>query len=328
MNFSKLFSKRVIFLLTLIAALLAVKFIVFGNSKNNPFADKIDIQNLVENRDPVIVAAGDIVCASSEATLETCQHQATSDLVLEAKPDAVFALGDLQYEEGLYEDFMKHYEPTWGRFKSKTFPVLGNHEVNYGEGYFDYFYGDNVDNGLFGERRKGYYSFNIGSWHVVALNSNCEEVKGGGCGVGSDQERWLRLDLANSPNKCTIALIHHPFYTTFDRGPAEEIKPLVQALYDNGADVLLSAHSHMYEQFLPQNTNYEVDNQKGIRAFTVGTGGKDLTRLDNGDFANLVVREGNTFGVLKMTLHQENYNWEFVPISESSFKDSGEASCH
>jgi hypothetical protein len=281
--------------------------------------------------DPVVMAAGDNVCGA-DSSGGSCKQMATSDLVVAAAPQAVLVLGDVQYECGEASDFTSFYDPSWGRVKDRTHPAVGNHEYRtstdpahdcYGnpagaQAYFDYF------GAAAGQMGKGYYSFDLGAWHLIALNSNCS--KAGGCGVGSAQERWLRADLAAYPTACTLAYWHHPLYSSGGRATTAT-KALYQALYDFNADLILTGHDHTYERFAPQNATGGRDDARGIREFVVGTGGRNLTSWAT-IAANSQVRNNSTFGVLKLTLHPRSYDWVFVPIAGQSFSDSGSTACH
>ena len=267
--------------------------------------------------DPVVVADGDIVCGVASAGA-ACKQMETSNLAIGLNPTAVLVLGDNQYEDGAYYDFQKYYEPSWGRLKAITYPVVGNHEylTPKAQGYFDYFNGIGNQTGIAGDRAKGYYAFNIGSWRLYALNSNCSEA--GGCQAGSPQEKWLRSDLAANPHQCVLAYYHHPLYTSGSRDlPAA--KPLYQALYDYSADVVLAGHEHNYERFARMDANGNL-NSKGVREFVVGTGGRNFTQFVR-NAPGSEVRNDNTFGVLKLTLHQSSYDAEFIPIPGSAFSD-------
>jgi hypothetical protein len=280
--------------------------------------------------DPVIAAAGDIACSPSDpnfndgsGTSTHCRQRATSNLLVDAGLAAVLPLGDLQYENGLLEDFNAVYDPTWGRVKSITRPTLGNHEGG-GTGYFDYFNGIGVPNGPAGERGKGYYSFDAGDWHLIALNSNCSR---GPCAAGSEQERWLRADLDAHLTRCTLAYWHHPRYTSGHGGSGEFMQPLWEVLYDAGVEIALTAHSHHYEVFAPIGRDGALEPGRGIRQFVVGTGGAHftglLTRLPGSE-----VIQNHTFGVLELTLHPTSYSWRFVPRRGETFSDSGSGTCH
>ena len=238
---------------------------------------------------PVLLAAGDIAsCASSG-------DEATAAL-LDSLGGTIAALGDIVYDSGTSQEFATCYHPSWGRHKSRTRPAVGNHEyvTPGGAGYFGYF-GDAA-----GDPSKGYYSYELGSWHVVVLNSNCAQV---GCGVGSPQEQWLRADLAAHPTACTLAYWHHPRFSSSNvHGNHPELEPLWWALYEHGADIVLSGHDHNYERFAPQDSNGALDWDRGIRQFVVGTGGRSHYGFATTQ-PNSEVRNGDTFGVLRLRLH-------------------------
>src|SRR4051794_4584812 len=227
--------------------------------------------------DPTIAAAGDIACAPADPLFnaglggpDNCAQQRTSDLI--GGVDAVLALGDNQYNGGGLADFMASYDPSWGRFKAITRPVPGNHE--YGTpgaaGYFDYF-GDRA-----GTRGQGWYSFDLGAWHVLAINSECDEL-GDACAPGGAQEAWVRQDLAAHPTACTLAFWHEPRFAS-GSAPIENaaaMGPIWSALYDAGVDLALVAHKHFYERLAPLNVAGAADRAGGIRQLIVGTGGED-----------------------------------------------------
>ena len=281
--------------------------------------------------DPVIAAAGDIACASTTPTgsgsTARCRQRATSDLLVGAGLSAVLLLGDNQYQNGTLSSFNKSYHPTWGRLKPITFPSAGNHEYKTANasGYFDYFNGVSRSTGPAGDRDKGYYSFDIGTWHLIALNSGdgCAPVA---CGAGSPQERWLRADLAAHPAACTLAYWHHPRFNSGLNGNATFTQAIYQALYDADAEVVLGGHAHDYERFAPQNPAGKLDNLRGIRQFVVGTGGAFFTSLGTTK-PNSQVRSASTYGVLMLTLHPRSYDWRFVPEAGRSFTDSGTGQC-
>jgi calcineurin-like phosphoesterase family protein len=238
----------------------------------------------------------------------------------------VLALGDLQYNGASLSNFKTVYDPTWGRVKSISHPALGNHE--YGTsgagGYFDYWNGSGVTTGVAGSRGKGWYSFDVGSWHIVALNSNCSRVS---CTAGSAQETWLRSDLAAHPAACTLAFWHHPRWSSGHDGDGTFMQPLWQDLYDAGAELALVGHSHDYERFAPQDASGGKSTLTGIREFVVGTGGAFFTGLGTAK-PNSEVRQNNTYGVLKLTLGAAGYDWRFVAESGKLFSDSGSGACH
>jgi hypothetical protein len=281
-----------------------------------------DAPQLVINSDPsvaptesVLVGAGDI------ATCTNSNDEATARL-LDQIPGTVFTAGDAAYPDGSVTDFLRCYAPTWGRHLARTRPVPGNHEYRTPDAaaYFDYF---GVAAGVIG---RGYYSYDLGSWHVVGLNSNCEKI--GGCDVGSPQERWLRADLAASTKPCTVAIWHHPLFTSGDNHrPASELRPLFDALYDHNAEVVLTGHNHEYERFAPQDPMGQRDTTRGIRAFVVGTGGAGLYGFGS-PAPNSEVRNSDTHGVLKLSLKSTGYDWEFIPVAGKTFTDSGSGTCH
>ena len=265
--------------------------------------------------DPVLIAAGDIA---------GCGHlgdTATAAVVSSAIGGTVAMLGDAVYNDGSASQFANCYGPTWGRFKWRTRPAIGNHEYRTpgASGYFNYF-GVRA-----GPRGKGWYSYELGQWHVVVLNSNCSKVA---CGKGSEQERWLRADLAAHANKCTLAYWHHPRFSSDNRhGNWPSVGPFWEALYEFGADVVLSGHAHVYERFAPQNPWGKADPAFGIRQFTVGTGGNGLYGFQ-GVKPNSQVRQAKTLGALKLTLHSGGYDWKFLPQAGKTFTDSGTTACH
>ncbi len=233
-------------------------------------------------------------------------------------------LGDIQYGSSSLSNINAAYNPTWGRVKSISRPVIGNHEGS-GTGYFDYFNGTGAQDGLAGPRGKGYYSFDLGSWHLVALNSNCDQVA---CSAGSEQEQWLRADLAAHPSACTLAYWHHPRYSSGHEENNTFMQPLWEALDDFQAELLLSGHSHDYERFAPQDRNGNLDPANGIRQFVVGTGGAFFTGGLGSLMPNSEVAQNDTFGVLFLTLHPTSYDWSFVPEAGKTFTDSGSTACH
>jgi Calcineurin-like phosphoesterase len=266
-----------------------------------------------------IAAAGDIACEPGEAAdRDECQHGATSDLLVGIA--GVLALGDLQYGDGTYAKFLGSYDRTWGRAKAITAPTPGNHEYETegAAGYFRYF------GVAAGDPKKGYYSFDLGAWHLVALNSNCSAV--GGCGERSSQVRWLQADLAGHPALCTLAYWHHPRFSSGKHGGDAAYMAFWQALYDADADVVLVGHDHDYERFAPQDPRGVLDLVGGIREFVVGTGGKSL-RSFSSTAPNSEVRDASSFGVLELTLGADAYAWRFRS-TDGSVTDSGSARCH
>lgn len=278
-------------------------------------------------QDPVIAAAGDIACAPGDPiTATTCHHLATSNLLVGAPLAAVLPLGDIQYNSASLSNIMGPgaYNDTWGRVKGISRPVLGNHESS-GTGYFDYFNGPGVTDGPAGPRGKGYYSFDVGGWHLVALNSNCSSVS---CSAGSEQETWLRADLAAHPAGCTLAYSHHARYSSGHDGNNTSMQPLWEALDDAGAELLVSAHSHDYERVAPLSRAGNLDPVNGIRQFVVGTGGAFFTGGLDSRIPYSETAQNDTFGVLFLTLRPTSYEWSFVPEAGGAYTDFGSTACH
>lgn len=276
----------------------------------------------------VVAAAGDVACDPADGAYNAgagmptaCQALATSNLLSALKPAAVFALGDLQYEVGTLAAYEASYDASWGRFKGITYPAPGNHEYGTGvtRGYFEYF------GARAGPAGRGYYSTNVAGWHVISLNSNCAQITG--CESGSDQEKWLRDDLAKHPVGCTLAFWHQGRWSSGLHGSSDKMDGLWRTLAAAGADVVLTAHDHDYERFAPLDANGAVDPARGMREFVVGTGGRSLYPVV-GAVAGSEVRNSGTFGVLQLTLQPTAYSWKFVPVPGSTFTDSGSGSCH
>jgi acid phosphatase type 7 len=262
-----------------------------------------------------LVGAGDIASCSQSNDSATAR-------LLSNIPGTVFTLGDNVYPSGTADRFRNCYDPTWGRYKARTKPSLGNHDytTNGASAYFDYF------GARAGARGKGYYSYDRGAWHIVALNSNCEKI--GGCGRRSAQGRWLRRDLANHPSRCTLAYFHHPLYASGTGTDTPEVRPFWNILYNRGADVILSGHAHRYERFRPITPSGDPDPQNGIRQFIAGTGGAPGGVQYGPNDPNMQVKKRNTPGVLRLNLRATSYTWKFVPIAGETFTDSGSDSCH
>jgi hypothetical protein len=271
--------------------------------------------------DPVIAAAGDIACPPGRPIIPgECHQAATAALLARVRPTAVLPIGDDQYETGGLVAFRSAYGPTWGRFDAVVRPVPGNHEYerDNGTGYYAY-YGARA-----GYRARGYYSYDLGAWHLIGLNSNCSVVS---CAAGSAQVRWLRADLAAHRRRCTLAYWHHPRFSSGPHGNQQPVAPLWRALYSAGADVVLNGHDHDYERFASQTPAGRADARHGIREFVVGTGGRSHypTLIPR---ANSQRRNSSTFGVLALTLHRDGYSWRFVPEAGGRFTDRGTGPCH
>jgi calcineurin-like phosphoesterase family protein len=278
-----------------------------------------------DERAIVIAAAGDIACDPDESefnhgegTETECRQRATGLLLGKIGPDAVLALGDNQYSDGT--EFEESYDPTWGRFKRITYPVPGNHEYMSDEakGYYAYF------GARAGKPDQGYYSFDLGAWHLIALNANCPAV--GGCEPDSPQGRWLERDLKKHQRACTLAFWHQPRFSSGFHGDYEEAAGFWEVLHPAGVDVVLTGHDHDYERFTPQDPSGRRDPD-GIRQFVVGTGGKSLRAFEEIEPTS-EARSDTTYGVLRMSLAPTSYEWRFVPLQDGQFTDSGRGDCH
>jgi acid phosphatase type 7 len=278
----------------------------------------------------VIAAAGDVACDPSDqnynggaGTRSFCRQRDTATLLNQGGYAAILPLGDEQYTDATLAKLNQVYDPTWGVTKPLHRPVPGNHEylVDGAAGYYDY-YGAQA-----GPRGKGYYSYDVGAWHVVALNGEAEGCPHVSCSSGSEQETWLRADLAAHPAQCTLAYWHVPKFSSTASANAPLFQTFWNDLYAAGVDVVLNGHFHNYERFAPQNASGAAD-PKGIREFVVGTGGKGLVGFEKNAMANSQVRNSNTYGVLQLTLHPGSYDWAFKPIAGQAFKDTGSTSCH
>ena len=239
--------------------------------------------------------------------------------LLDTLPGTILVLGDLAYWEGRAEEFNDCYDRSWGRHKDRSYPVPGNHEYRSPEArpYFDY-WGERA-----GERGKGYYSFNLGTWHIVALNSNIPIRK------GSEQDVWLRNDLAASEADCILAYWHHPLFSSARSGGLLRMRNAYRVLYEAGASIVLSGHNHNYERFMPMDPEGRLDLERGLRSFVVGTGGGQLkpNKINDRPREDSVVINATTWGVLQLTLHAKSYTWQFIAVEGQSFEDSGEATC-
>ena len=257
----------------------------------------------------MFVGAGDIATSGS-GDEETAQ-------LLDNIPGTVFTLGDNAYTSGTLTEYMNYYEPTWGRHKARTRPSPGNHEYNTSgaAGYYDYF------GAIAGPDRRGYYSYDLGDWHIISLNSNIS------MSAGSPQEQWLRADLAATTAKCVLAYWHHPRFSSGSHGSSTAPQPLWEALYDYNADLVLVGHDHNYQRFAPQTPTGVADPARGIREFVVGSGGRGFYTFST-TIANTEAYNYDTFGVLKLTLYAESYTWEFIPVAGQTFTDAGSGTCH
>ncbi|HEV2315648.1 MAG TPA: metallophosphoesterase [Candidatus Acidoferrales bacterium] len=302
-----------------VAILLGIFFAMSGRLASRTAAATTEgaQSSAAESGDPILLAAGDIanckMIAGAEATAK----------IIEAIPGTVAALGDLALSDGTAEEFADCYDKTWGAFKSRTRPAPGNHEFHSAAAtpYFDYF------GAAAGDPKKGYYSYDLGAWHVIVLNDECQDI--GGCQVGSSEEKWLRQDLQSHPAACTLAYWHKPLFSSgAAHGNDTDFIAFWRDLYNANATIVLNGHDHDYERFAPQDPDGKADPARGIREFVVGTGGNHERTFAVLPDQNSEVRMTGAFGVLKLTLHAHGYDWEFIPEADKSFRDSGKGDCH
>lgn len=263
--------------------------------------------------DPVLVGAGDIADCSSDGDAQTAS-------LLDSIRGTVFTAGDNAYPSGTARQFADCYGPTWGRHLARTKPAPGNHDWETKDlaGYYGYFGTVAHPDGA------SWYSYDLGSWHVIVLDSDCEQA--GGCDAGSAQGKWLAADLAASKAACTMAIWHHPRFSSGQHGNDSAVGPFWRALYDAGADVVVNGHDHDYERFTPQDPDARADDARGLREFVVGTGGAEL-RDFQAPRPNSLVRAGFSFGVVRFVLHPSGYDWRFIS-TDGQFTDSGASACH
>jgi hypothetical protein len=282
-----------------------------------------------------VYAVGDIACDPADHDFNSgiglptnCAQAATARLI-DPSAGAILLLGDDQYECGGIAAYQSSFDKSWGAFKGLIRPAPGNHEhqsyngtncdaTGQAGGYFAYF------GSAAHQETRGHYSFNLGTWHLIALDSTCRQV--GGCGPGSEQEQWLRADLAANKQRCILAYWHHPRWSSGIHGSEGQTEAFWDDLYAAGADIVLNGHDHDYERFAPQSPAGLMDPE-GIREFVVGTGGRShdpLRKLAT----NSRVRNFDTFGVLKLSLRASTYSWSFIPVEGSTFTDSGRDTCH
>jgi len=258
----------------------------------------------------VIAAAGDIAKQGGPSDA----NEQTADLIVALAPTAVLTLGDNQYDDGELSEFLDSYDLTWGQFKNITHPAPGNHDyhVEGAQGFFDYF-GDAAD------PPDGYYSFDLGTWHLIALNS-------GEGSISDDQLAWVRRDLRSDDHRCELAYWHHPRWSSGDtHGSDEDMATLWRLLYRNGVDVVLNGHDHLYERFARLNGSGELDRQ-GIREIIAGTGGSSLYGFGDREVGSRV--RISEYGVLTMVLHDASYEWEFLRAEDGRSLDDGRTACH
>ncbi len=307
---------RVALLVLLVSALVGAGALLGGGPPAEAPPPTLPPPTPAPTPEPVtLVGAGDIAACDSPGAAATAA-------LLDGIAGTVFTAGDNAYERGTAAEFASCYGPTWGRHKGRTRPAPGNHDylTNGASGYFAYF------GAAAGEPGSGYYSYELGAWHVVVLNSNCGSV--GGCGPSSPQVQWLAADLAAHPTRCALAIWHHPRWSSgAEHGSDPAYATFWSVLYERGVDLVVNGHDHVYERFAPQTPDALPDDARGIREFVVGTGGRSLYAV-KAPIANSEVLRNDTLGVLRLTLRWDGYDWAFVPAAGSTFADAGSGNCH
>ena len=300
-----------------VRALGALAFVTACATSREPAPDTAEdnvpspAARVISQDTAILVGAGDIAACDLDGARKTA-------LLLDSIPGTVFVAGDAAYgSEKVPNPFITCYDATWGRHKARTRPVLGNHdyEVTGVPMYFNYF------GALAGPRPEGYYSFDAGAWHIVALNTNIA------MGSNSAEYKWLRADLIAHRGQCAMAFMHHPRWSSGPHEGKELLIPFWELLVKHGATLMVAGHDHLYERFRPMNNGGALDSVSGVREFIVGTGGGGhytTAKVDRGSEA----RNDVTYGVLKLTLRPANYSWEFVPIAGATFHDRGTDRCH
>jgi acid phosphatase type 7 len=268
-----------------------------------------------KTRTVTLVGAGDIAGCNFKADRKTARLVGKIE-------GTVFTLGDNTYQHGTRKQFRNCYDPTWGKYKKRTRPTAGNHDyhTSVAKPYFDYF------GWRAGKPSRGYYSYDRGSWHIVALNSNCKEV--GGCGRRSAQGRWLKSDLDRHEAKCTLAYFHEPLFASGNVRNTHKVRSFWNKLYNHQADVILSGHAYRYERYARITLSGERSSARGIRQFIVGTGGAPGEFQRGPDDPRVQAKKVGAPGVLKLELGAGFYRWKFVPVVGRNYTDSGRARCH
>lgn len=275
----------------------------------------LTISDVAGANDPSILAAGNI------ATCDNTFDEATAKILGNYPTDTILPLGNSVFPQGTFDAYTQCFAPSWGKYKERMKPIPGNrdYQVPGAAGYFQYY------RRLAGNSLKGYYSYDIGAWHIVALNSNCSAI--GGCAKSSPEYSWLSQDLASHPAACTLAYIHHPPFTSGNVDQNPEVRPLWQLLNQQGVEVVLAAHDRFYERFKPMDGRGRENQTAGTREFIVGSGGRGTE-----NFGRIVptsqVRDNTTYGVLRLTLHEKRYDWLFLAAANGSFSDGGTGTCH
>lgn len=254
----------------------------------------------------ILIGVGDIASCNQRGDEITAR-------LLDRREGLVFTIGDNAYPRGTISDYRRCYEPSWGRHRDRTLPAPGDHDE--ADGYYEYF------GPAAGERGVGWYSYDVGSWHIVVLNVNRSLEP------GSSQMRWLEADLAGHDTRCAMAILHYPLFSSGGHhGSIREVRPVWEVLHRHGVDLVLSGHDHHYERFAPQDPSGNPD-PRGPRQFIIGTGGRHLRRLAREPLPNSLVRDDQTFGVIALRLDGQGFGWRFIPEPGSRFSDAGSAIC-
>lgn len=306
---------------TLLLTLMLTPFCATASANENHIPPKKPLKKTVAKPASITVyAAGDIADCIKKPAAASMAAQ-TSRLIIAGlendKSARVITLGDNTYPVGKPEEFENCYEPTWGRFKERTLPSPGNHDYAQplAAPYYNYF-GE-----LAGPERRGYYSTQLGHWQIISLNSNLDPQQ------MQKQLDWLKDELSKNSQQCRLAFWHHPAFSSGGHGNNDKMRPVWKLLAEAKTDIVLAGHDHDYERFVPLNANGEQDDQHGIRSFVVGTGGAKLTPMFLPKSIT-EIRDNSTNGVLKLSLHEKSYEWEFLPVPGKNFSDKGKADCH
>lgn len=272
-------------------------------------ADSIALAMMADSV-PTLIGAGDIADCGSDGAERTAA-------MLDSMRGTIFIAGDVAYvSKANPHPLVTCFDPAWGRHRARIRPSVGNHEYS-AEGpaaYFDYF------GAQAGPRPGGYYSYDLGTWHVIALNTNIP------ADAGSPQQAWLQADLAAHLGRCTVAYMHHPRFSSGSHAERDKLVPMWRTFQRYGVSVVIAGHDHIYERFTPLDTNGAPDSANGIRQFVVGTGGAHRSSIGTA-LAGSEVHETNTFGLLRLSLLRDRYRWEFLPVKKHGFRDAGEAAC-
>jgi hypothetical protein len=267
----------------------------------------------------VLIGAGDIANCAKENPRDALTAELIKTQIARYPQAEIFTAGDNVQDEGKAWEYKNCFDPTWGQFKERIHPVPGNHDLmtDNGKAYYEYF------GKAAGQPGKGYYSYTLGSWHLVGLNGNCDEIA---CGKGSTQLNWLKEDLANSAQKCTLLYWHHPYFGSGSSGGYAPVSQFWKAAYKAGAEIVVNGHNHDYERFAPQDEDGNFTPQGGLREFVVGTGGAALHKWgkikDNSE-----VRLNTSLGIIVFVLYPDRYEWQFIPVDPQQAGDSGSGFC-